>query len=317
MQLEDLRVLHFKKSETHPMNFGQLSERGAFHLETCQRWLWISHLPSFQNPHPYKGEVLQGYEAYLFLLRLACGLESEILGEADVFGQLKDAWRRVRFTGTTTSIELGPWMQRVFEDTKEIRSRFLQNIGSDSYGRLVRRLLKDHGRAGPVLLVGAGQIAHSIGPFLLENELWLSNRGQHRLEELYQALLPRATASVKKIDISEEEACWKKAANVILCIPQSISPENQQRFAWFLEGGTEGRSVIHLGGTRQECGNWVENVPGFYALDDLFSLQSSLDTIRSVQISQAERACEERAKLRALGSSLSLPHGWEDLACFA
>jgi hypothetical protein len=52
-------------------------------------------------------------------------------------------------------------------------------------------------------------------------------------------------------------------------------------------------------------------------LDDLFALEKSQGAVRSTQIIQAARACEEKAKLRSLGSSITIPHGWEDLALFA
>ena len=38
------------------------------------------------------GELYQGADAYGFLLRLASGLESEIAGETEIFGQIKEAW---------------------------------------------------------------------------------------------------------------------------------------------------------------------------------------------------------------------------------
>ena len=50
---------------------------------------------------------------------------------------------------------------------------------------------------------------------------------------------------------------------------------------------------------------------------DITELCDALGVSRSEQVTQARRACAERAKLRALGSSLSIAHGWEDLAAFA
>jgi len=47
---------------------------------------------------------------------------------------------------------------------------------SASYGSQVRRLLGDDAAAGPTLLIGAGQLAQAIAPWLTGSELWLSNR---------------------------------------------------------------------------------------------------------------------------------------------
>jgi len=320
-QLEDLHVLHLSKSRVKSLDPSLRGHLGVFHLETCQRWLWISS--SEASIEPLLGaegmEVQRGLKAYLFLLRLATGLESEVLGETDIFGQIKTGWREVELSQRSLASVLAPWIQRVFEDTKEIRTRYLQNLGGASYGTLVRKLLKGQQSVleGPVLLVGAGQIAQSISPFLLDSELWLWNRASSRLTSLYQDLSARPRGSrVRKLETLEEEAqAWKQAAHVVICIPVD-SERDPQRIEWFLQGGSEKRAVIHLGAMKEQCGAW-RSLPKLYCLNDLFTLQNSLGNVRSVQIAQAEKACEERAKLRALGASLSICHGWEDLACFA
>jgi glutamyl-tRNA reductase len=234
-------------------------------------------------------------------------------------GQLKEAWRQAAVSGSLQSSGVGFWIQKLFEDTKEIRSRYLQNLGGSSYGSLVRKLIKD--QAGPVsrpiLLVGAGQIAQSVGPLLSESELWLSNRNLTHLAEFYTQLEKRysATRLKKIITPVEEEQAWRDAGVVVLCIPFD-SIQDSERIQWFQQGKSENRLVIHLGGMRKHSGSWGQ-LPEFYCLTELFQLQNSLGSTRSIQITAAERACDERSKLRSLGPSLSISHGWEDLACFA
>jgi hypothetical protein len=166
--------------------------------------------------------------------------------------------------------------------------------------------------------VGAGQIAQSIAPFLIESELWLTNRNLEHLASFHQSLAIRPRSRVKSILTHEEEAAaWAHAASVIICVPEDSELDPQRR-AWFAQNtaGRSGRSIIHLGVMKEQSGEWA-SLPEFYCLSDLFALQSTLGNVRSVQIAQAEKACEERAKLRALGASLSVCHGREDLACFA
>jgi hypothetical protein len=74
--------------------------------------------------------------------------------------------------------------------------------------------------------------------------------------------------------------------------------------------------VVHLGLLEANAGAW-KGVAGFHSLNDIFAMQDSLEQVRNTKILEARRECEERAKLRALGGSLSLAHGWEDLAVFA
>ena len=318
MRLQDLHVYHLKKKEMPltPMELGAQLLEGGFHLVTCQRELWISNVRQHELMLPSFLEYFHAESAYHFLLRFVCGLESEIQGETDVFGQFKDAWQEFKKNQNELVQGLSAWVQRLFEDTKEIRSHYLQNMGGHSYGSLIRRLLKGQAPSSPILIVGAGQIAQSIAPFLLDFELILTNRSAERRELFHQSLVQEHAAKAIQVHHPEHEIqVWKEAGTIIICTPLDLEFD-QKRISWFLEGGHSGRRVIHLGGHRRECGEWA-CLSRFFALDDLFSLQSSLDLNRKQQILQAEKACEQRAKLRSLGNSLHIAHGWEDLACFA
>ena len=204
------------------------------------------------------------------------------------------------------------------EDTKEIRTRHLQNLGGASYGTLVRKLLKEknENRNSPIFLVGAGQIAQSVAPALLDFGLKIWNRDPVRLCGFHQDLICRSHAPIQKIQTQEEEAqAWKEARQIVVCIPYD-EKSDAQRVQWFQQNPDTDRTIIHLGGMTGQSSIW-ESLPQYYCLNDLFSLQSTMDQIRMVQIAQAQRACQERAQLRALGASLSIAHGWEDLAVFA
>ena len=70
-------------------------------------------------------------------------------------------------------------MQRLLQDTKEIRSEYVVSLGSATYGSLVRRLLGGT-LTGPTLLIGAGQLAETILPFLDTGEVLVWNRSRER-----------------------------------------------------------------------------------------------------------------------------------------
>jgi len=289
----------------------------GFYMDTCQRSVWISPLDSAAAAPGV--DVFRGYEAYLFLLRFAAGLESEVQGETDIFGQIKEAWRNEKTQNRTLNRDLESWMQRLFEDTKEIRTLYLQNVGGSSYGSLTRKIIKSCSKTdidGPVLIVGAGKIAQSIAPLLLDHDLWLWNRTPEKLFDLFSDLSSKSKASVQWFECNEEMRLWKEAKHVVVGIP--LEPQqDEKRIAWFREGGNLAeRSIVHLGGRRADSGAW-NSLPQFHSLDELFALEKSTGNVRSVQISKALKACEERAKLRSLGLSLSISHGWEDLAAFA
>ncbi len=288
---------------------------GYFHLESCQRWLWVGEQDEVDGDWDPSIEIFSGIHAYQLLLRVATGLESQIVDETAVFGQLKEAWKKELAVAGETGHPLNCLMQKVFEDTKDIRSRFLQNVGGASYGSLVRMLLR--GQSGPTLVVGAGQLAQSVAPYLLEapevTELWVSNRSQEKREAFVTELRARGSATpVEAVEV--EYAAWQEARNVVVCIP--LDELKDQERTQLRKQVRQGGVVIHLGGQRAEAGQWL-SVEGFKALDDLFELQRAQGDVRTVLVTQAARACAEKAKLRGLGASVSIPHGWEDLAVFA
>jgi hypothetical protein len=327
MSLNSLCVIHRHKA--HKLNAPLVSSlhspdavslSGAFYLDTCQRTLWVAMKEEFEQVRgsiDWSGyEVFTGVAAYSFLLRVATGLESQVVGETDVFGQLKEAWRKVSFE---LDEQVDFYIQKIFEDTKEIRSRHLQHLGGVSYGTLVRKFLQSRKNADPTLLVGAGQLAQSVGSFLLEQEVWIINRSVDKARALAEELKREYSARVRVLETAEEQANgWKVASQAVICVPidESLDPARLEIWREGNKVAGKARTLLHLGAQKSQSGPW-QSLEGASYLDDIFELQKAQGEVRSLQIGLALRACDERAKLRALGNSVSIHHGWEDLAVFA
>lgn len=336
MRLESLTVAHLAKLAASKLAQSavptlQSELKDGFYMESCQRRIWV--LDQERSAEAIDRtlddgvcQVFHGQDAYRFLLQVATGLKSEVAGETDVFGQFKEAWKKFEQGGSELACELSPWVQRVFEDTKEIRARYLQGLGGATYGSLVRRLLRELDGQGPVLVAGAGQIAQSVAPWLLEYDLLLWNRSEGNLQKLESEIAAKATSVAKPAEIRKlagaeaEERAWREARHVVACIPLDAE-RDAERIRWWKQGEAEGFGkgrIIHLGGLMQECGLWsAELGERFRSLDDLFRLMKEQDGVRSIQLAHARKACEERAILRSLGNSITIPHGWEYLAAFA
>ena len=167
MRLDRLQVLHFEAA-TLPLGAdGQARAReagAAWVIATCQRTVLVGVGDDLRKrvaarlPLAFRAQGHAGDEAYAFLLRFACGLESRLIGETEIFGQVKESWREFSATDTDLSRELAPLVQQLFQDTKEIRAHQLSGLGSASYGSQVRRLLGGTA-GGTTLLVGAGLLA--------------------------------------------------------------------------------------------------------------------------------------------------------------
>jgi glutamyl-tRNA reductase len=322
MALADLIVLNRRSAAGAPTAL--LPD--ACVLGTCLREVRIAMLPVDQQPSPAAADA-DGYErhagaeAYRFLLQLACGLESEIAGETEILGQIKQAWRDCESSGSPLAVRLRPWMQRLLQDTKEIRSEYVVGLGSATYGSLVRRLLGGD-LPGPTLLLGAGQLAETVLPFLDSGEVLVWNRSPQRAREmLARQRVPQTQGRVHLLDSTAEAEgnAWRRAHDVILCIPADAEQDAERMRWWRHHAPADGR-VLHLGIDSAAGTAWA-NLPNLFTLRDLFNLRDNQALQREAQLARARRACRNKAQLARLddadGSRVgSSNHGWEDLAVF-
>ncbi len=292
----------------------------AFSLETCLRRLWITPSSAATEQRvaiAIGAERYVGVEAYEFLLRVACGLESAIAGESDVFGQLKVAWKSFSASRSDASRALEPLMQRLFEDVKEIRARHLSALGATTYGSLARTLLGANADA-PTLLIGAGQMARSVLPYLPGRPLWIANRTPARAATLLDGVRGSASSldiQLLSVEPQAELAAWQRATNVVVCVPADAERDASRVQAWSRRPTSAGQ-LLHLGILTTADTPWA-SVAGITTLNDLFTRQSANQDHRQLRFERARRACRERARLRNLGGPVNLAHGWEDLSLFA
>jgi hypothetical protein len=324
VELCDLKVLNWRGARLAGAAAAEtVSGLDYFPIDTCQRRVAVCHgadmLALVRRQFPDDGalESFEGADAYAFLLRFAAGLESKLVAETEIFGQIKTAWREFCDRGSPLAGQLSSWIQLLFQDAKEIRSQHLSRLGSASYGSQTRRLLGDEAGAGPTLLVGAGQLAQSVAPWLAGSELWLWNRTRERALELARELAKREPARPVRViegGADAELVAWRCARNVIVCVPGDAVQDAARVAAWQQRVERAGR-VIHLGLGAAGATPWNE-LPELVSLGALFEMLQAQSEQRRRQFERARRACQEKALLRCLGATSSHPHSWEDLAAF-
>src|SRR6478609_2783854 len=105
--------------------------------------------------------VHEDADAVRHLLRVAPGLDSLVLGETEITGQIKNAYEIASNAGLTGRV-LNRLFQRAFQVTKEIRSRTGIGRGAVSIKsaavELVEKTLGDLSRQS-IMVIGAGQMA--------------------------------------------------------------------------------------------------------------------------------------------------------------
>jgi Glutamyl-tRNAGlu reductase, N-terminal domain len=320
MSLGDLMVLNRKVAAG--LTTGPLGD--ACSVVTCLREVRIAALPVASQPSLSQCQEAgfdryNGADAYLFLLQLACGLESEIAGETEILGQIKQAWRDHELAQPASARALRPFMQRLLQETKEIRTEYVVGLGSATYGSLVRRLLATDLDA-PMLLLGAGQLAETVLPYLDGNPLWIHNRHAERAHELLKKQRAgNANRLVLDSSLEAELAAWRRAHHVVICVPADPERDAARVVAWRAHPKPHGR-VLHLG-LDQAAGTVWDEVADIATLRDLFGLRDAQASQRSQLLAKAQRACSSKSQLALLDDADgsrpgSSNHGWEDLAVF-
>ncbi len=133
--------------------------------------------------------ALDGDEAIRHLFRVACGLDSMVLGEPQILGQLKDAWRQAERAGT-----IGGRLHRLFQHTfavaKKVRTETEIGANPVSVAYAAVSLAGQFFSAfekHTALLVGAGATIELVAQHLKGKRigrLFVANRDVERAREL-------------------------------------------------------------------------------------------------------------------------------------
>jgi len=224
------------------------------HLEHTLDWLAQSGGVSTQalRSHTYS---LTDDAAARHAFRVASGLDSMVLGEPQILGQLKDAVRAADAAGALGST-LSQLFQRSFAVAKEVRSS--TEIGAHSISmaaaavRLAGQLFEDMGQV-KVLFVGAGEMIELCSThFAAKNpqSITIANRTLERGEQLasrfdaqvmrlsdlperlaeFDAVISCTASTLPIIGLGAVERALKKRKRrpmfmVDLAVPRDIEPE--------------------------------------------------------------------------------------------
>ncbi len=128
-------------------------------------------------------------DALRHLMRVASGLDSMVLGEPQIFGQVKVAYQHAQQAGT-----MGQHLDRVFQQTfaavKRVRTETAIGANPVSIGfaavQLAKQIFSDFEQA-QALLVGAGEMISLVAKHLKEQgvrHITIANRSLERAEHL-------------------------------------------------------------------------------------------------------------------------------------
>lgn len=131
----------------------------------------------------------EGEAAARHLIRVASGLDSLVIGETQILGQLKEAWQQAHDSGSLGKV-LDRLFQHTFNAAKAIRTQSGINDHTVSVAYtavvLARQIFGDL-QSQTVVLVGAGEMVQLCGRYLRDHgiaNLLIVNRSRARAEEL-------------------------------------------------------------------------------------------------------------------------------------
>ncbi|WP_210397105.1 glutamyl-tRNA reductase [Motiliproteus sediminis] len=255
-------------------------------------------------------------DAVRHMMRVACGLDSLVLGEPQILGQLKTAFATAQQAKSVHS-ELGRLFQHTFSVAKQVRTQTSigENPVSVAYAAvsLAQHIFTDLGKSR-ALLIGAGETIELVARHLQQagvREIVVANRTLERAQKLSDEvgaraiLLPEIPHALASADIvisstasplpilgkgAVERALKQRKHEpmfmVDIAVPRDIEPEVGELSDVYLYTVDDLREVIEENvKSRESAAREAESLISHGAADFMRQLRSldAVDTLRSLR----------------------------------
>jgi glutamyl-tRNA reductase len=233
-------------------------------------------------------------ECVRHLFRVVCGMDSIVIGETEILGQVKKAYALARESGSAGPL-LHRLFQRAFHVAKQVRSRTEITRGAVSVGSVVVdlavKIFRDLAQR-KVLLLGAGEMSERTARALSArgvSDIRVTNRSFERAERLAASVRGRAVAfqrwpnECREIDILISST----AAQELLLTPEILGPMIRERL--------ERPLFIIDAAVPRDVAPEVNEMDGvfLYDIDALQSIAEQSLALRRLQIAPADAIIAE------------------------
>jgi glutamyl-tRNA reductase len=260
--------------------------------EVFRYWTGGGYPPSSDPPEGFY--IYHGEEAIRHLFRVAASLDSMVIGEPQILGQLKEAYRNA-VEYDTTRVVLNRLLHKTFSVAKRIRTEtgIANHAVSISFAavELAKKIFQE--LAGKkALLIGAGEMAELAAEHLLKNRIQkvvVANRTLERAMDLANRWRGKAI-SLEEIPSALIETdiviSSTGAPETIILYPQvkAMMKQRRQRPLFFID--------IAVPRDIDPKINTLDNVY-LYDIDDLQSIVAQNMAERKQEAVQAERIVQE------------------------
>src|SRR5581483_1446616 len=308
-------------STCNRVEFYLSSERSQDCLEEIRAQL--SQFHRLKTPEMKKYFYLyEGTEAYLHLFRVASSLDSVVVGEAQILGQVKDAFQESRGAGLVGSTFHGIF-SRAFSAAKKVRTqteiaRMPVNVSSVAVD-LARKIfsnLSEHS----ALLLGAGEMGELTAKYLVDagvREFFIANRTVEKAQALATKLGGRALA----LDHSHEKMA---EVDILLVSLGGTTPWLERGQLETVMKHRKGRAffIIDIGVPRNvdPDSSRIESVY-LYNIDDLSAIaegnrverQKAVESAEAILRYEVDRLCDWLNSLDLVPTVVRLRKHFEDV----
>jgi glutamyl-tRNA reductase len=232
-----------------------------------------------------------GKEAYLFLLETICGLKSKLIGENEIVGQFKLAFKEF-IAKENKDKRLIRILEKLFKDAKEIRTDYLLGLSQKTYASITRKHICNSLHADKVLILGSGTLAEDlINQFKKYTKVYISARNTERVAEL---------ADLHDLEVvpwlnRDHIAHFSFIANTVGTICTIL----EESFFTTWTGQNEKRFFVDLGSPSSIKTNLTLK-DGVMKLDDIFQEGAVHEKHKLNQINKAKYAMSEIVEKRIL-----------------
>ncbi len=304
---QDFLLIHRTGPQRFQFEVGADDSIEAFSFMTCLRHIviaesdFVSGLENQIHPHDV---VMRGEEAYRFVLEVICGLHSPLVGETEVYGQFKNAVSAFRFPATPWGSQLAKTFKALFQDAKKIREAYLKDLGSQSYGSVLRREVRG---LKELHILGAGHLVQEILPWVMKEALQITIHCRD-VEKARAALSRKLDVvqlkNLRLVDVEQRSSLGEADALVI------AAPVSSDWIRSFLRDDSRLRFIADL---RAESS--VDRLTEFARVLELGEFMSRLSRNqeilrerKSVALTAISKAALERARTVEYR-----PFGWDDV----
>lgn len=236
----------------------------------------------------------EGRNAVHHLCQVAGGLDSMVLGETEIFGQVKKAYLYAKNHGQTGGY-LNPLFQKIFRVGKTVRNSTGIQHGSTSVGSVAVDLAEKifgNLKKSRVMILGAGEMARTVGQSLNSRGakgVVVSNRSYDKAVELAEKIGGKALKFdqwSEQIDFCDVILCSTSAPHILLT-KEMVFPVMKKR---------KGRALFIVDiAVPRDADPELHEIEGVYLydIDHLEAIAEEAKKLRGKQIDQCKVVIEK------------------------